>query len=470
MHENPPEATALFHTERNPELESWGGEVGAWAKDRLGVTFMPWQQDFADVALEHVDGIPVHNVAAVLSVCRQSGKTVLTKAIVGWWLEKWEDQFCVFVAQNRAAAARRIIGLGEEMQRAGSDLRIYRGVPEHLIMGNGSELHIAAPNAEAIHGDSVDLGVVDEGWVSLSAGLMQGLIPARSARPASMMVVISTQGTEESHQWNALVEQGRRDDDGVCFVEYAMDTERHDLYADDDWAEWMPALNITTTKRTVWAGLNLLDPAEARRAYGNVMSATMFDLFDLTQWRSLEDVFEEPRKGDLVLGLSASDSTPRGASVVACWKRDDGRWHTELVEHRPGGGVLWVVETIEEMIIKFKPKAITIGGTSAIYAVKADVESAAQDYAVPFKRLPAAEDAAASAMFSEALRLGTITHGQSEALDLAVQYAIPKNEGDGGWRLDGKRMKVDGSPLSASMAALAMAIQEDDHGKPPGIF
>ena len=165
--------------------------------------------------------------------------------------------------------------------------------------------------------------------------------------------------------------------------------------------------------------------------------------------------------GDLVLGINATASVPRGASVTAAWMREDERWHVELVEHRPGGGVVWLLDELEELIRKFKPRAVSIGAASAVYAIKPELEKICEDYVIPFKRLGAMDERAACSLWSEMIRDTRITHGQSVPLELAVQYAIPRKMDETGYQIDSKNMKVDASPLTSAIAALSVGIEEE---------
>jgi hypothetical protein len=249
-----------------------------------------------------------------------------------------------------------------------------------------------------------------------------------------------------------------------------MDPETQDLYDESQWHTWMPALGITQTTRSIRAGMQILSPGEARRAYGNIPTSTLHELFGMEQWGASQDVFQEPRVGDLVLGLNATATLPRGAAVTAAWLRDDERWHVELVEHRPGGGVIWLLDELEELIRRFKPRAVSIGAASAVYAIKPEIEKICDDYAIPFKRLSAGDEKAACSLWSEMIRDEKLTHDQAQAMELAVQYAIPRQMDDAGYRIDSKNMKVDSSPLTSAIAAVSIGIEEQGTRVTGGIW
>ena len=359
-----------------------------FSRDNLGITLLPWQQNFLDTALEYDadTGRPIHDVAAILSIPRQSGKSFMVKLLITWWANKWPRQKILFVAQTRLDARQHLMDLGNDLLLAGFPVRVYRGVPESLLFPNGSQVTVAAPTHSSVHGQSIDLAVMDEAWLSLSPDILQGVVPARAARPNSMMFCITTMGTETSETWNGFRDRGREGEEGICYLEYSMDPEVNDLYDQEQWPQWMPALGLTIEAASVRAGMKLLQPGEARRAYGNITTATEFDLFEMSVWRELEDTYEQPVIGDMVLGLDANPHLPGGSCIVAGWQRKgDDRWHVSMVDYRPGASVLWLPQRAEQLVQKFKPTAITIGNSVATRAVLPEVEQLCKDYAIPFK-------------------------------------------------------------------------------------
>ena len=443
-----------------------------FSRVNLGHDLLPWQAEFLDVALEYDPETdrPVHNIASILSVPRQSGKSFMVKLLITWWATKWPRQRILFVAQTRLDAREHLMGLGDDLLLAGFPVRVYRGVPERLLFPNGSQVSVAAPTHSSVHGQSLDLAVMDEAWLSLSPDILQGVVPSRAARPNSMMFCITTMGTESSETWNGFRDRGREGEPGICYYEYSMDPEVHDLYDEDQWPEWMPALGLTIQPESIRAGVALLSPAEARRAYGNVTTSTEWDLFDMAVWKELLDPYELPPVGNVVLCADANPHVPGGAAISAAWQRDDDeRWHVSIVDYVPGASVLWIPDRLEALVTKFKPTAIVMGNSVATRAVMPEVEQLASDFSIPFRKLTAGDVQSAGVLWSDYIREGNMTHDQSEALDMAMEFAIPK-QGEDGWRLDRKAMKVDGSPLSASIHALFVAVEEKAHRPSVGVF
>jgi hypothetical protein len=96
---------------------------------------------------------------------------------------------------------------------------------EALIFRNGSMLGLVSGTQTSGHGDSLDLGVIDEAWAQEDDHLEQAMRPAMMTRDAQLWVV-SAAGTEKSAYFRAKVEDGRaRAEMGVtengCYIGYS---------------------------------------------------------------------------------------------------------------------------------------------------------------------------------------------------------------------------------------------------------
>ena len=177
----------------------------------------------------------------VVSVCRQQGKTVLSRAAVDAKARS-ESGLDVFgTAQSRQYAAKHVVALGDELV---PEVEVRRGVGnERVDWSNGSRYAPISPTEGGGHGDSIDFMLVDEGW-TLEAHVMGGIRPAMIARPHSQMLIISTMGTVESTVWNQIVARGRDAVDDpestLAYIEYSAGTDE-DVWNEKHWADWMPA-------------------------------------------------------------------------------------------------------------------------------------------------------------------------------------------------------------------------------------
>jgi phage terminase large subunit-like protein len=241
----------------------------------LGYDLMEWQHLINSIATEQTPEGRFAYRQVVLEVMRQQGKTVdLLPMMLARALRRPGTQIS-YTAQTRLDARHRLLDVWWPMVE-GSKLRqlidVRRGSgSEAYLFKNGSMLGLVSGTQTSGHGDSLDLGVIDEAWAQEDDHLEQAMRPAMMTRDAQLWVV-SAAGTERSAYFKAKVEDGRaRAEMGVttdgCYIGYS--------FADDEdpadpvtWRRRMPALGITVTEDVVRADYELMSESEFRRAYG----------------------------------------------------------------------------------------------------------------------------------------------------------------------------------------------------------
>jgi phage terminase large subunit-like protein len=208
-----------FSTARNLSRATYGPRVAEVAR-ALGKPLMPWQQHVADVALE-VD--PSTGRLAyrecIVTIPRQSGKSSLALAImVHRAIGFGEPQRIAYTAQTRGDARKlwedeHIALLADSPFRAMHTVRRQIG-QESIRWHAPRSIHsIVAPNEAAAHGQTLDLGVVDEAW-AVSGVIEQGMSPAMITRPQPQLWITSTAGTPCSEWLRSKVDAGRLQPDG----------------------------------------------------------------------------------------------------------------------------------------------------------------------------------------------------------------------------------------------------------------
>jgi hypothetical protein len=374
----------------------------------------------------------------------------------------------VYVAQTRLDAAARVIDAGDRLVQAGAeDVRVYRGIGnEHLRFENGSRIDVIAPNEHGAHGYSIDLVILDEAW-TVQPSVLQGLVPARAARPNSQMWVISTMGTEDSEVLNDLVAKGRDKTPGLAFFEWSADEAGgDDVFNPEHWGRWMPALGNTVDTSSVEAALTILSPSEFKRAFGNVLTAVDEELFPVEWWEETSDPYQQ-HGGEVVLAYDVNYN-PDGATVAAAFPTERG-WHVDIVAYEPGESVLWILPELKRLAGSMKVQAVATAGGGPARSIHPEVEGWCDSRLIPFRSMSVQDMGAAAGLFYDGLRTRTLTHGQSEQLDVAVSRARSKNSGDL-WRFDKKLTRVDVSPLVASSVALFAAQEVKAQERKPGLF
>jgi phage terminase large subunit-like protein len=241
----------------------------------LGPGLMPWQNDVNAVTTELGAGERFVYREVVIEVMRQQGKSVdLLSMMVDRGLRRPGSQIA-YTAQNRLEARHRLLDswwprIARSPLRKLIDVRKGSG-SEALLFRNGSMLGLVSSNETSGHGDSLDLGVIDEAWAQTDDALEQAMRPAMMTRDAQLWVV-SAAGTEKSTYFRGKVDAGRaRAEMGVtdtaCYIGYSF-ADDEDPADPETWRRRMPALGITVSEATVQADLETMKLGEFRRAYG----------------------------------------------------------------------------------------------------------------------------------------------------------------------------------------------------------
>ena len=123
-----------------------------------------------------------------------------------------------------------------------------------------------------------------------------------------------------------------------------------------------PALGIRITVETVQRELRSdragyprerlgIWPTEVRTSNGAI---------SLQHWDGLADE-KSKRVGDIAIGVDITPERDR-ASIAICGRREDGLFHWQVIDERPG--IDWIVKRLVELVKKYKPVAIVIDGKS----------------------------------------------------------------------------------------------------------
>ena len=429
--------------------QHFGADIAAMAGN-LGFAFMPHQQLAAELFTEHDgDGVPVHGTAAFL-IPRQNGKSYFAQVMLAWAALR-ERSYSIYTAQTRAAATSRLRDLGQLLTVAGIEVKVTLGVGnERAVFPNGSIIEVMSPNAEAVHGESISgLAVLDEAH-AVSPVVLQGILPAMSAKPRSLLLVISTAGTQESELLNTYIELGRAADPTMSYLEYSAPDDA-DVYDAERWGEWMPALDIQTDRRKISEAAAVLSFGDFRRAYGNLTTVGEdSELVEHERWEAARNDLAVPSSG-LVIAVDVSQS-PGGAAIAVAQREAEG-YHLELVEHRTGSTTTWVLPRVAELAERYQAEGIGIATASPSGHLDPELQSLCEQAGIPLRRMTQKDRSAADTFLVDGLRDGTVSHNQSEPLDAAVRGAQIKATTEDGWLVDRKRSYVDVSPwIAASIA------------------
>jgi phage terminase large subunit-like protein len=412
---------------------------------------MPWQRLVGDVAgeIEPSTGLPAYREVRV-TVPRQSGKTSLILVVEVDRCIAWgPDQRVLYAAQDRNNSRAKWEEQGELLARTAlakaMRMRRQTGLERMVFPATGSTVGITASGESSGHGQTLDLGVIDEAFAQKDERLVQAFRPAMLTRPSAQLWIVSTMGTEESVFLHDRIDDGRArvesdERSGVAFFEWSAGDDDDP----DDPATWwrcMPALGHTITESVIRADHDSLPPDEFARAYLNRRTAGGSPVIAAETWQRARD----PRSQLAGIPCFALDVTPdrsHAAIAVAGW-RGDKRVHVEVVEHRPG--TEWVVERIAELERRWHPWPVIVDPASPAGSLLVDLAS----LGVSTETLSARDYAAACAQLYDAVVLSEprIVHLDQPVLNLAVGSARKRVLGDAwAWA---RKVGGDVSPLVA---------------------
>lgn len=419
---------------------------------------MPWQQAVADVAYEYdpVTGRFRYS-EVVVTIPRQSGKSLQVLAVqvhrTTVMAHQLGPQRSTYTAQTRAAARRKLERDFGPMLAAA---RSFREVPharakptkateyrlslnngsENILFGSGSYLQIDAPTATAGHGDTLDLGVIDEAFAQDDDAIEGAMVPAMATRSNAQLWVISTAGTERSfYLWRKIqagrAASGRGDHGRVAYFEWSA-PEDADPSDPEVWRACMPALGHTVTEdfiRTEWERAQRKGPEGVdtfRRAYLNqwpkvpvLPEESSANVVDLDRWAALTIGNQEPTSPVLSLEVALD----RSAAHIGMAFRVDGKPH---LERQP--------TTVAEAVSRCRGIAEVTGAWTVALATNSEAASLQQqltDAGFEVITVNGPGLVAACGTWHDLATQGGLSHNGDPAVSAAIAAARWKDVGDG---------------------------------------
>lgn len=443
-------ARPRFHTEASeaPNQIDRLRQIG----DDVGMPLLPWTDRALAVWSEYeatdLGDEPLRRTG-LFTVPRQSSKS--TSAMV-WLIERATrkpDQYGILMAQNRLAATNRLKDLVKMLSRAGIAHKATFGVGnERCTFGNGTVLQVLPPTENAAHGESVDFALLDEVF-AIDPIVVEGVLPAMSARPEAQLLYTSTAGTlADSHLLNGLTEAGREEPDGEMMIaDYGVPEGVHPL-DEEHWHEWHPGLGYTATVKHLRSEAKRMRIGQWTRAYGNVATSQETEVIPGEWWLRSEDELPVPKEITLAL-----DASPFGGTIAASFTHDNGR-HVDLVEHRAGDDWSWMMPRVIELCSGDRDVlAIALDAAGLIGYLAPELKQLALDRVLDFRSFTQGDRARASHYFYDQLRDGHLTHGESEVASESLATIGSQTTGDL-WRFSRKRSVGDPAPIIAMSMAL----------------
>lgn len=460
-------------TPRSPERQTVGREVGLIAK-KLGKELMPWQREVALVLGELVVDEEVSSMRGrevlvpaypegIVTVERQTGKTVFVWSWINHRALRWKAfdearQNIAYTAQSGSDGRAKFRKDFEPMIRTSSlwkQVRRPRFSAEDtgLDYGNGSIFTVWSTSMSAGHGQTVDLGVLDEMFDDEDDRREQAFVPAMATRHDRQKLICSTaedaRGVvlrRKRNQGRAAVDAGIRN--GTAYFEWSADPD-DDPESPETWRRCHPALGYTITERTIRQALSEMrgedgDLTEFKRAWLNIPVEPAVGgggAFGAGLWAAV--LVDEPATGAptaLAVDVAPEDRWAAiGAATAGVVK---------LMVHRPGPDLGWLVEEANRLSAELDLPVLFQGKGPAGYLERRLDRPEPRDFDVV---------ANACAEFANAVTEQRVTVRADDALNAAVEGAGRRAVGDR-WVWD--RRTADVTPLMVVSMAYAEAQTE----------
>lgn len=387
---------------------------------------MPWQRRVADVGLELVGGQLAYR-EIVVTLPRQSGKTTLDFAIEVDKCVSWDGpRRVIYTAQTGKDARKKLledhVPVLQASPLSGLVTNISRAAgAEAISFKDGSRIETASSMADAGHGFTVSLGVIEEAWVDEDDHREQALIPAMATIADAQLLVCSTAGTDESNYLRSKVDAGRHATEidpghGVAYFEWSAPQDA-DPTDERMWWETMPALGYTISLQAVRHALQTMKVDEFRRAWLNQWVDSVAErIIPDDTWQPVCDLAVAPEP-PFVFGLDVLPDRSSGAIAVA------GGGAVELVEHREGVG--WMVSRQKQLSETYSAPVV-VDGNGPAKSQADDLEAEG----VTVVRLTNAEVAASCGRIYDDMADRRIRVRSHPDLNLAVEGLAKRPVGD----------------------------------------
>lgn len=418
---------------------------------KLGRQLYPWQLN----AARH--GMAPGRRRIIISTPRRSGKTVLVTAVLTHRCISESGSLCWYTAQTQTAAAAWFRKQYSSQLAAVGDfagaytLRKSAG-SESVEWRNGSSVSVFGPTGDKVHGNDVDLAVVDEAFIlsgEQGAQLTGAVEPAGLRRYGFALWIVSTVAAKPQGWLYDLMHDAAQD-----VLWYGCPTDV-DIYDESLWDQWHPGFEdpdpvFQKHLRTELANqAHKMPEPEFRRAYGNQWpTVTAAGRISPTAWDAvLGSVGDRPPAGLVVSYDAAWDRS--SATVAAAWV-SGGRVRLEIVANQPG--VSWLVEYLTDVAARIDVTLATDSSSPA-----SDVTEALERSGHTVRALSTPEYAAACGRFATMVKDRELLAQPDPMLDVAVLGASRRSVADR-WVWD-RRTELDVSTLTAGTVAAFEAWQ-----------
>lgn len=410
-------------------------------QERMGVSLDGWQVGLSKAVLaKREDGMYACGIGgAVISICRQTGKTYTIGALIFALCSANPNLLVIWSAHRSRTHAETFKSMDAMSQKPGVAPFVKRvltgGGTEAVEFNNGSRILFGAREHGFGRGiPKVDIVVLDEAQI-LTEKAMEDMVPAANASPNGLVIMM---GTPPRPSDPGEVFTSRRaaalsgDDEDVLYVEFSADQKAK---PDDrkQWAIANPSFPYRTSETAILRMRKLLGSDESFMREG----LGVWDEEALTKkairpelWNSLAvEPQNVPEDGRRVFAVRfAVDGS--AVALAAAIRPELGPIHVGGIKLASmGDGTRWLVDWLVERADRVAQ--IVVDGKSGVgYLVNALRE---EKVGAKVVLTPTTDEVVtAHAMIESAMKSGEMTHRAQHELDEQVKAAEKRKIGTTG--------------------------------------
>jgi hypothetical protein len=452
-----------YATERDPAAPSDGKRIAALAK-ALGKPLMPWQQQVVDVATEHEPDGTYRYETVLITVPRQSGKTTLVGPVQLDRILMNDGAKVFYTAQTGKDARSRFNDLVKLVQASPLDMFAkyrYAAGSEAITIGSSS-LHIFAPVAAALHGETPPLVTLDEIWEwdeATGDAILEGaIIPAQVTLAGRRQVwMISTAGSAASVFMRKWVDRGRAGWPRMAYFEWSL-ADDDDPYDPASLERFHPAVGHTVTTSDLLHTAGTVSRATWLRAFCNVWTEAADPLIPAEEWAALAQPQAVPSRRDIAVSYDIAPDNESGA-VVAAWRDDDGAPCIRVLHAAPG--TAWMHPYLVNLARQWQPAVLCADDGGPTRRLTDELRRTLGEDAVT-TTLGRDFGTACEAFLTYCRDDRTLKHDGSQTLARAIQGAALKRAGD----VTRFSRSASAGPIAGLIAA-AVGLWVFDHREAP---
>jgi hypothetical protein len=396
----------------------------------------------------------------VLTVPRQGGKTQTVRVVTTWWGLSRVRNLIVSTAQSGLDARLKWGESIEDLEARSFFRRQMKRAPrrangtEVVHWKSGTRHRPVPPIPRKGHGDTLDLGIIDEAWSFSDESVITAMRPAMMTRDSQLWIV-STAGTEDSILLRRHVEMGRRavangERSGIAYFEWSAEPDDDP----DDPATWwscIPTLGHTVSEERIRADKQTLKPEEFERSYLNkwIDAGVGETVVPWNIWLLCNE-HEPVMDGPVWLCCDINPERTHASIVAAGANEDASKVSVRLLDYRPG--VEWVTARVESLKSQLDVAGVVLDGSGPAATLENDLIEA------PVMLKHGEVTLASQAFYDACLDLRVVLR-QDPQLTAALRAANKFGSNDV-WRWSRKRSRGDISPLVGATLAWWQARQE----------